>query len=44
MSLKKHFTKWAPPTSKDMKLTEQDSLITDGIVDFVEKYYQVLYL
>lgn len=39
MSLKKHFTKWAPPTSKDMKLTEQDSLITEGIVDFVEKYY-----
>jgi hypothetical protein len=39
MSIKKHFTKWSPPGSKHMELTEMDSLITPGVVDFVEKYY-----
>ena len=28
MSLKKHFTLWKPPSSKAMKLTEQDTLFT----------------
>ena len=39
MSLKKHFTLWKPPSSKAMKLTEQDTLFTEGIIEFVEKYY-----
>ena len=36
MSLKKHFTLWKPPSSKAMKLTEQDTLFTEGIIEFVE--------
>ena len=39
MSIKKHFTNWKPPSHKALKITSQDDLITDKVIDVVDKYY-----
>ena len=37
MSFKKF---WKPPTSKEMKLTDEDSLITQQVISWVKKFYE----